>query len=139
MGDADHYAWRSDEAPLVVRAEAEAFEDETLALPEGTRRVRVEVPATSPPSAANSILETDRLALLLEWIAGCEIGAVAVNRDPEPKDIAVPVPSGACEATIIAADGAARTLDEEEVSRLPTDGVRLPPGATVVVERSSSE
>ncbi|UCG33231.1 MAG: hypothetical protein JSU68_01090 [Phycisphaerales bacterium] len=139
MGDADHYAWRSDEAPLVVRADAEAFEDETLALREGTRRVRVEVPATSPPSAANSIVETDRLALLLEWIAGSEIGAVAVNRDPEPKDIAVPVPGGACEATIIEADGEARALDAEEVSRLASDGMGLAPGATLVVERDSSE
>jgi hypothetical protein len=139
MGDLDHYAWRSDEAPLVVRADGEAFGDGMLALPDGTRRVRVEVPATSPLSAANSIVETDRLALLLEWIAGCEIGAVAVNRDPEPKNIALPLPDAACEATIIEADGTARALDAEDVSRLASDGVRLAPGATLVVERSSSE
>jgi hypothetical protein len=139
MRDLDHYAWRSDEAPLVVRADAESFEDETLALREETRRVAVEVPATSPPSAANSIVETDRLALLLEWIAGCEIGAVAVNRDPVPKNIAVPVPGSDCEATIIAADGAAQALDAADVSRLAADGVRLAPGASLVVERSGAE
>ena len=139
VNDLDHYAWRSDETPLKVVADATVFADKALRWPPAARRVRVEVPTVSPPSPAHSIVDSDRLALLLEWIAGLEIGLVAVNRDPTARKIRLPWRETRGEGRLISTQGKAVVLQAAELARLSQSGLRLSPGATLVVERGNSE
>ncbi len=103
----------------------------------GAECLRLELPAEPHAGCAHSIRRTDRVALLLEWLVGLQIGLLAVNRDAEPVTLDVPLstPQGG-RLSVIGLDGNVDRAD----AIAPADSAKLhlmlEPGATAIVERN---
>lgn len=83
-----------DEEGLLLQVDPQAFADPPAAdvLRAGGRALRIEVPTNDDLSGRDSVMRTDRLAVLLELLIGMELGLVVVNRNPYEETILLPAP-----------------------------------------------
>ncbi len=135
MADLDAWDWRYDEAPLVMERALASGPAGGVSLPivgTGAVHVRLEVPCAGEPAAGTSIVDTHRLATLLELIVGLRFGLIAVNRRCRPRQLTLTAVPPLREAELIAADGRSRAMDGTQLGRELRAGLVLEPGMTLV-------
>jgi hypothetical protein len=137
LSECDAYGWRHDALALEVSAARQAFSEGDVGafLADGAQVLRLEVPGHAEPSAARSILETDRLATLLELIGGLELGVVAVNRGARRRKLALGSRFPVRSAWLVTGNGTEHELSEKDLGRLFGQGITLEPGMTLIAER----
>jgi len=95
--------------------------------------VRVRLPRYFDDSGTNSIWQTERAVLLLEWLIGLHHGLLAVNRESDPRAVRLPEFVRDGEHVVLTVDGVPRRPAASADGNGRLGAVRLEPGECLFV------